>query len=77
MTENRNFDRLAEETRRAVGLQISEARKAAGLSMRTLGTIVGIRHGKLSELEQGRANVTIDTLTRVCGSLGLKITLTQ
>ena len=60
-------------TRKAVGLAIAQARNAAGLSVRDLADRCGLDAGHLCRIENGRMNVTIDTVAKICEALGLRL----
>lgn len=61
--------------RKEVGEQIKAARKKAGLSLRDIEEKTGISRNHISRIEQGRYNVTIDTLSTVCEVLNIKLTI--
>ena len=60
-------------TRKAVGLAIAQARNAAGLSVRDLADRCGLDAGHLCRIENGRMNVTLDTVAKICEALGLRL----
>ena len=60
-------------TRKAVGLAIAQARNAAGFSVRDLADRCGLDAGHLCRIENGRMNVTIDTVAKICEALGLRL----
>lgn len=60
-------------TRKAVGLAISQTRYAAGLSVCDLVDRCGIDVGHLYRIENGRMNVTLDTVAKICEALDLRI----
>ena len=62
---------IGRTTRKAVGLAIARARNAAGLSVRDLADRCGLDAGHLCRIENGRMNVTIDTVAKICEALGL------
>ncbi|MGH7294856.1 MAG: helix-turn-helix domain-containing protein [Polyangiaceae bacterium] len=69
--------KLDPHTRRAaieIGLRIQAAREAAALSQETLATKIGMTRGNYSRIEQGRTNVTLDTLLRIARGLRLRWT---
>ena len=61
--------------RREVGRQVREAREAAGLSLRALAEKAAISWNHISRIEQGRDNVTIDTLSIIAKALDTTITI--
>ena len=52
---------------------IAHARNAAGLSVRDLADRCGLDAGHLCRIENGRMNVTIDTVAKICEALGLRL----
>ena len=64
---------IGRTTRKAVGLAIAEARNAAWLSVRELADRCGLDAGHLCRIENGRMNVTIDTVAKICEALGLRL----
>ena len=69
--------KLDPHTRRAaieIGRRIQAAREAAELSQETLATKIGMTRGNYSRIEQGRTNVTLDSLLRIAAGLGLRLT---
>lgn len=59
--------------RRSVGLRLKQAREAKGYTLRQLEKLTGIANNHISRIEQGRYNVTIDTLAILCRPLGVSI----
>lgn len=57
-----------------IGLQIRTARESAGLSQETLAQAIGMTRTNFARIEQGRTNVTLDSLVKIAD--GLKLTLT-
>ena len=64
---------IGRTTRKAVGLAIAQARNAAGLSVRDLADRCGLDAGHLCRIENGRMNVTIDTVAKIYEALGLRL----
>ncbi|CDE56995.1 putative uncharacterized protein [Prevotella sp. CAG:873] len=64
---------IGRTTRKAVGQAIAQARNAAGLSVRDLADRCGLDAGHLCRIENGRMNVTIDTVAKICEALGLRL----
>jgi len=61
--------RLSDEERRVrqtVGSRIRELRKSMGLTTTTLAGKAGISQSQLSKLENGKATISIPTLTKLC-----------
>lgn len=57
---------------RILGAHIKEARIEKGLSQRQLALRVGIRQPDISRIEEGKKNVTLFTLVRLCKVLGIR-----
>lgn len=53
----------------AVGGKIREARIRNGWTLKDISTMTGFSHGQLSDIENGRVNVTVETLARVALAL--------
>lgn len=53
----------------AVGGKIREARVKNGWTLKDISTMTGFSHGQLSDIENGRVNVTVETLARVALAL--------
>jgi transcriptional regulator with XRE-family HTH domain len=69
--------KLEPRTRRAaieIGRRIRAARLASGVSQETLAGKIGMTRGNYARIEQGRTNVTLDTLLRIAAGLGMKLT---
>lgn len=63
------------QMRKHLGALLKEAREAKDLSVRRLATITGVNKSQICRIEAGRCNTTIDTINRLAGELGLKLTL--
>ena len=57
-------------TRAEIGRQIAELRARRGLSIRQLSEMCGVNFANISKIENGRYNVSIDILGKVCDALG-------
>jgi DNA-binding XRE family transcriptional regulator len=55
-----------------IGKAMREARVKKGLSQSELADKVAMKQPDISKIEEGKANVTLDTLVRICRVLGLK-----
>jgi transcriptional regulator with XRE-family HTH domain len=69
--------KLDARTRRAaeeIGRRIQAARVAADISQETLAEKIGMTRGNYARIEQGRMNVTLDSLLRIAAGLGMKLT---
>lgn len=63
--------------RERIGKCIAEKRKLKGISQVQLSQLTNIDAGHVARIEQGRFNVGVDTLARLCEPLGLKIELVE
>jgi len=75
-------DLLEDKTERAryvnrmrVGAFIAEARKKQGLTVRELAERSGVSYQNITKIENGKYNVSIDILGKLCKALDLKIDL--
>lgn len=55
-----------------LGQTIKEARIAKGLSQRQLAFVTSMKQPDISNIEEGKKNITIFTLLRLCTILGIK-----
>lgn len=62
--------------RKRIGLLVAEARKAKKLSIRKLADLCGVSFQNVTKIENGRYNVSIDILSKICDALGYKVTIT-
>lgn len=62
--------------RKRIGLLVADARKAKNLSIRKLADICGVSFQNITKIENGRYNVSIDILSKICDALGYKVTIT-
>ena len=60
----------------SIGRQLREAREAKGWTLRYLAKLTGIAFNHIGRIEQGKYNVTIDTLAVIADALGLGLELT-
>ena len=67
--------RLTNETQ-AVEL-IRQRRKAKGLSQQQLASKLGVTQARLSEIESGRAHLSMERLIAMAGLLGLELVLRE
>ena len=61
----------------AIGQRIAEIRKSKGLSLRQLSEICGVTYQNITKIENGRYNVSIDILGKVCAALGCEIKIEE
>lgn len=70
------LSKLSPRTRRAaasIGKRIREVRLGAEVSQETLAAKIGMTRGNFARIEQGRTNVTLDTLLRIADGLGVEV----
>lgn len=58
-----------------VGQYVVERRETLAISQKRLAELCGVSVHTLSNLETGGGNVTLDTLLKVAGVLGLKVSV--
>ena len=61
--------------RMRVGALVAEARKKQGLTLRELAERSGVSYQNITKIENGKYNVSIDILGKLCRALDLKIDL--
>lgn len=61
--------------RKRIGQLIAEARRKQGLTLRELAEKSGVSYQNITKIENGRYNVSIDILGKLCRALYLKIDL--
>lgn len=61
--------------RMRVGAIIAEARNKQGMSVRELADRCGVSYQNITKIENGKYNVSIDILGKICKALDLKIDL--
>ena len=59
--------------RKELGARIRELRKSAGFTQEELGEQADLNYKFIGELERGQVNVSLDSLVRIAGALGVKI----
>lgn len=57
----------------ALGAVVRRSRQRMGLSVEALGARAGLSAGLLSQLERGRGNPSLQTLSRLAGALGTQL----
>lgn len=72
---NKNGQLVKQAARENIGTLLRAYPQAAGLTLRQLGEMTGIAYNHIGRIEQGRYNVTVDTLAILGDALGVKITL--
>lgn len=63
----------ATELRRAVGLRIGEIRRSRGLTQEDAAERLGMLTPNYARIEQGRQNVTLDTIVRIAVALDVAV----
>lgn len=61
--------------RKRIGTMMAEARRRQGLTVRELAERSGVSYQNITKIENGRYNVSIDILGKLCKALDLKIDL--
>lgn len=56
-----------------IGKRIAEIRQAKGLSIRQLAEASGVNFANIYKIENGKYNVSIDILGKICEALGSEI----
>lgn len=69
--------KVAVEPRYEIAYAISSEREKAGLSQKQLSLLSGITQCDISRIEGAVANPTLETLSRICSALGLKLSITK
>lgn len=59
--------------REYIGKRISEIRQIKGLSIRQLAEASGVNFANIYKIENGKYNVSIDILGKICQALGVAI----
>lgn len=60
-----------------IGKQIAERRKKNGLTQQDLSEISGVSAKTINSIELGKANPSINVLSKVANPLGFKISLSE
>ena len=59
--------------RESIGLQITEARNKKNLTQQQLSDLSGINRSNIAKIENGKYNVSIDILSKICNALSCDI----
>ena len=59
--------------REYIGKRIAEIRKAKGMSIRQLADASGVNFANIYKIENGKYNVSIDILNKICLALGVEL----
>lgn len=54
-----------------VGETIRKARQSKNMTQEELGVLIGVRKAQISRLERGYNNMTLTTVSRIFGALGI------
>ena len=60
-----------------IGKRIAEIRQAKGLSIRQLAEACGVNFANIYKIENGKYNVSIDILGKICDALEVKLELVE
>lgn len=71
MSEEKNLNRLR------IGQAIAAIRKEKGLTQEQLSQITGLDRANIGKIENGRYNVSIDILGKICEALGCRIDIVE
>lgn len=63
--------------REYIGKRIAEIRQAKGLSIRQLAEASGVNFANIYKIENGKYNVSVDILGKICEALGCRIDLVE
>ena len=63
--------------REYIGKRIAEIRKAKGMSIRQLADASGVNFANIYKIENGKYNVSIDILGKICEALGCRIDVVE
>ena len=61
--------------RERIGKRIAELRASKGYTVRRLAELSGVNYTNIGKIENGRYNVSIDILGKICEALGCRIDL--
>jgi len=60
------------DLKQQIGAAIRAKRTELGMSQEDLGLRIGLDQGYVSRIEQGKRNLTLDTLEEICKVMGVK-----
>lgn len=63
--------------REYIGERIAEIRQAKGLSIRQLAEACGVNFANIYKIENGKYNVSIDILGKICEALGYHVDINK
>lgn len=58
-----------------IGVQLKQRREVLGMLQPDLAELAGISVRTIQLIEQGKGNPSLDTLTKLCNSLGLELAI--
>lgn len=61
--------------RRLLGKQITYYRNLRGLTLRQLADMAGVNYANICKIENGKYNVSVDIIDRICSVLGVTLKL--
>lgn len=62
-----------QDERERIGRDISELRKAAGMSQAALAKKIGCDRSYIAKIERGRQHISINVLTNIASALGARV----
>lgn len=65
------------EHRERIGKRIAELRTSKGYTVRQLAELSGVNYTNIGKIENGRYNVSIDILSKICNALGCRIDIVE
>ena len=68
---------MKEENRKKIGSQILDIRMEQGWTQEQLGAMCGVKASTIDKIEQGRFNVSLDVIGKVCDVLGVQMVLVE
>ena len=63
--------------REYIGKRIAEIRQAKGLSIRQLAEACGVNFANIYKIENGKYNVSVDILGKICEALNCRIDIVE
>lgn len=60
-----------------IGTKLAEVRKRKGISLRDLAEASGLDHSNIGKIENGRYNVGIDILYKICQALDCDLVIKE
>ena len=64
-------------TREYIGKSIAEIRQVKGLSIRQLAEDSGVNFANIYKIENGKYNVSVDILEKICDALDCRIDIVE